>query len=112
MSGWPHEPEIVVNGHRLTDAQASAVRVAIASWNPSAHEELYRARLEEVERLMFPERIIQFPLINKPRYEIGEEGEMIEKEPAYIDMNNILLRLKSSQTFKPSLCQSRARKLG
>lgn len=54
------EPEIIINGIRLTDAQAMAVRVAVSSFDVDcgddehgrAMNKAYTARLNEVFRLM------------------------------------------------------------
>jgi len=61
------EPEIIINGVRLTEAQAMAVRVAVASFrvgltDPERMADLgrigpiYDARLREVELVMVGER--------------------------------------------------------
>jgi len=54
------EPEIIINGVRLTDAQAMAIRVAISSFDPDcgddehglAMRKAYVDRLNEVFRIM------------------------------------------------------------
>lgn len=54
------EPDIIINGITLTDAQAMAVRVAISAFAPDCGDDehgvamnrLYRERLREVFRIM------------------------------------------------------------
>lgn len=55
------EPEIIINGVKLTDAQAMTVRVAVSSFSPecgddghgAAMERAYNDRLNEIYRIMF-----------------------------------------------------------
>lgn len=54
------EPEIIINGVRLNEAQAMTVRVAVSNFNPEcgkdAHgraiERAYKDRLNELARIM------------------------------------------------------------
>jgi hypothetical protein len=59
------EPDVVINGYRLTPAQAMAVRVAVSSFDPDCGEDetgqamtaAYGARLAEVLAIMLTKPI-------------------------------------------------------